>query len=123
MGKNGHRKQRQRPTSDDKNGNTNFCNNNNNIKNGHNHLNGKKDVKNGHGNKPAESSLKEESIIRTSVKYIGYSLVLLLFLSLFIPEGFINVLQKSNQPTTTAESQQSDPQPAKIPGRVECYVI
>ena len=131
MGKNGgHRKLRHRQKSNDINGNTNFCNNNNNnTKNGHNYLNGAREIRNGHGTKLKGTSLKDHSIVGTSVKYIGYSLVLLLFFILFFHtqlEAFIQVLHKSNSSVGESAqtsyfnpiaSHQSDPQLAKIPGK------
>ena len=96
MGKNGHRKLRQRQihVSDDPN------NNNNSSQNGQSHhLNGKRDNRNGHRTKCGnESNLHKESWFRILLKCAGYSLVLVLFFTLFFHshlETFLKVLNKS----------------------------
>ena len=92
MGKNGHRKLRQRQTSDD-------VNNNSNSQNGHHNLNGKRDIRNGHRTKCGnESTLHKESWFRILLKCAGYSLVLVLFFTLFFHsqlETFLKVLNIS----------------------------
>ena len=93
MGKNGHRKLRQRQISDD-------INNNSKSQNGHSHPNGKRDNnRNGHRTKcGSESTLHGESRFGILLKCIGYSLVLVLFFTLFFHtqlETFLEVLNKS----------------------------
>ena len=129
MGKNGHRKLRQRQISDD-------VNNNSNTQNGHNHLNGKRDIRNGHRTKCGnESSLHKESWFRILLKCAGYSLVLVLFFTLFFHsqlETFLKVLNKSaanhahsthkdsDNSKTTAASNKYDSQLANnnLPGKI-----
>ena len=103
MGKNGHRKLRQRQMSDD-------VNNNSNSQNGHNHTNGKRDIRNGHRTKCGnESSLHKESWFKILLKCAGYSLVLVLFFTSFFHSQLETILKVLNESADShAESTHKD---------------